>query len=288
METFIARQLPKLNIHRIRQLNSTSKLQEAEFKVFSQGGEDGIIQFLLANLVISNRSFIEFGVETYIEANTRFLLLNDDWRGLVIDGNSENIRLVCNDPKTYARHDLIAKCDFITRENVNRLFTDAGFIGEIGLLSVDVDGNDYWLWEAIDCVSPAIVVCEYNSVFGSDAEVSVPYDPQFNRSKAHYSCLYFGASLPALCYLAEKKGYDFVGSNSMGNNAFFVRKDLRNNIPRLTAKEGYVLSTHRLDSRDEKGRLTRMGGRSRWELIQDLPLVNVQTKERCTLRERGF
>lgn len=277
--------LAEWHVQRVRQLPPSIPLREAEFRVFSQGGEDGIIQFLIANVPLANRTFIEFGVESYVEANTRFLLIHDDWKGLVIDGGAENVERIRNDPKTYARHDLAADCAFITKENVNRLFSDAGFIGDIGLLSIDVDGNDYWLWEAIDIISPRIVICEYNSVFGCDAEISTPYDPQFSRSKAHFSCLYFGASLPALCYLAEKKGYDFVGCNSMGNNAFFVRKGLDHGLRPLTVLEGYVLSSHRMDSRDERGNLTRIGGEARWEIIRELPVVKVRENKICALKD---
>ena len=275
--------LAALHVDRVRRMEIVSSLRDVEFKVFSQGGEDGIIQFLTGKVPIENRVFIEFGVESYQEANTRFLLLNDDWKGLVIDGSPENIDRILNDRTAYARHDLTAKCGFITRENVNTLFRESGFAGDIGLLSIDVDGNDYWIWEAVESVSPRIVVCEYNSVFGPDATVTIPYDPGFQRAKAHYSHLYFGASLPALCALAERKGYDFVGSNSMGTNAFFVRRDVAYGLPKLTAAQGHVKSTQRMDSRDVRGNLTRIGGDERFNLVKDLPVVDVVTGMRSTL-----
>ncbi len=277
--------LAGLHVDRVRKLGPIASLREAEFKAYSQGGEDGIIQYLIAKVPIENRSFIEFGVETYVEANTRFLLAHDDWRGLVIDGGTENIAEIRANKNPYARHDLSAVCSFITRDNVNSLFESAGFTGDIGLLSVDIDGNDYWIWEAIQSVSPRIVVCEYNSVFGPDAAITIPYQPAFDRSKAHYSYLYFGASLAALCLLAEKKGYDFVGSNTMGNNAFFVRKDLRHGLRKLTAKEGHVVSTHRMDSRDINGNLTRIGGGRRLELIKDMPVVDVKSGKTAPIFE---
>jgi len=152
-------------------------------------------------------------------------------------------------------------------------------------LSIDVDGNDYWIWEAIQSVSPRIVVCEYNSIFGPDACVAIPYDPYFERSKAHYSWLYFGASLPALCHLASNKGYDFVGSNSMGTNAFFVRKDLNHKMQKLTAREGYVSSTNRMDSRDIHGNFTHVGGVERLKLVQDLPVVDILTNRTIFITE---
>jgi hypothetical protein len=277
--------LAQLHVDRIRRLNAISSLREAEFKAFSQGGEDGIIQFLISNVPIENKVFIEFGVETYVEANTRFLLLNDDWKGLVIDGSNENVNQIRNDGVAYAAHDLSALCSFITRENIDELFKKAGFSGDIGLLSIDVDGNDYWIWESIRSVSPRIVVCEYNSIFGPNACVTIPYDPSFERSKAHYSCLYFGASLSALCHLASNKGYDFVGSNSMGTNAFFVRKDFNHKLQKLTAREGYVSSTNRMDSRDIHNNNTFVGGAERLKLVQDFPVVDILTNKTIIIKE---
>ncbi len=269
--------LAGLHVDRVRKMGVVPSLRDVEFKVYSQGGEDGILQYLLTHIPIENRSFIEFGVETYIEANTRFLIMHDDWKGLIIDGGTENIQEIQADKTVYAKHDLTAICSFITRDNVNQLFTSAGFSGDIGILSIDIDGNGSWIWEAIQSVSPRIVICEYNSVFGPEATITIPYDPSFDRGKAHYSYLYFGASLAALCNLADKKGYDFVGSNTMGNNAFFVRKDLHHPIRKLTALDGHVVSTHRMDSRDIHGNLSRIGGSKRLEMIKDMPVVNIQT-----------
>ncbi len=267
--------LGKLHVDRIQKVERVNSLREVEFRVYSQGGEDGIIQWLIARVPIEERSFIEFGVESYMEANTRFLLINDDWKGLVIDGNKTNVDRIVSDGVAHGSHNLTAICAFVTRENVNDLFQKNGFSGDIGLLSIDVDGNDYWLWDAIDVVKPRIVICEYNGTFGPDASVTVPYDPGFQRTSAHYSNLYFGASLSALCILAERKGYNFVGSNSMGTNAFFVRDDVSAHVPKLTAKEGFVQSSQRTDSRDARGVPTHIGGPARLALIEDMRVLDV-------------
>ena len=179
-----------------------------EFRVFSQWGEDGILQFLLRHVPVTRKVFVEFGVQNYTESNTRFLLIKDNWSGLVLDGSEADIDFIKQDP-IYWRYNLKAICAFITRENINGLLRDNGLTGEIGLLSVDIDGNDYWVWEQIDVVQPAIVIVEYNSRFGSQRAVTVPYDPAFVREKAHFSCAYYGASLPALVALGRRKGYAF-------------------------------------------------------------------------------
>lgn len=240
-----------------RQLASLNErgLIENEFKVYSQWGEDGIIQHLLRHIRVENKCFVEFGVENYTEANTRFLLVNDNWSGLVIDGNEANVAFIKRDPICWQRN-LRVECAFITKDNINELLKKHGVSGEIGILSVDIDGNDYWVWEAIDCVSPAITIVEYNARFGQDRSVTVPYSAGFVRAEAHYSMIYYGASLKALCSLADKKGYAFVGCNSAGNNAFFVRRDLSSDdVPELSIRAGYVRNKFR-EARDMARNLT--------------------------------
>ncbi len=263
-----------------RQLQSLDKLQlqDNEFQVFSQWGEDGIIQMLLRHIKIPNKIFIEFGVENYTESNTRFLLVNNNWAGLVIDGSSENISYIKQD-SIYWQHNLKAVQAFIDRDNINKIIAENGIKGEIGILSIDIDGNDYWVWEAIDVVSPAIVIIEYNSRFGKDKAVTIPYNPSFVRSKAHYSMLYAGASLKALYDLGKAKGYSFVGSNSAGNNAFFVRSDLKpSNIKELTLEQGYVASQFR-ESRDQEGNLSYLSWDEANKILCSLPLVDIESNK---------
>ncbi len=258
--------------------------KSSEFQVFSQWSEDGIIQFLINNIEIKNKSFIEFGVETYREANTRFLLMNNNWKGLVIDGSEAHIENIKNQD-IFWKYDLTAVTNFITRENINSIFAENGFTGEIGLLSVDIDGNDYWVWEAINVVNPAIVIVEYNSVFGANNSVTVPYDPQFYRTDKHFSNLFLGASLKALTYLANKKGYALVGSNSNGNNGFFVRKDLLNDkVKAVTAEEAYVESRFR-ESRNADGTLSFVGGNDRMALIAEMTVVDVEKGKEVKVKD---
>jgi hypothetical protein len=238
-----------------------NRLRDAEFSAFSQFGEDGIIQYLLQHAGPVPPAFVEFGVGNYTEANTLFLLLNDDWRGLILDASARAMAQVRR-RDLYWRHDLTAVASFIDRDNINDLIARHGFGGEVGLLSIDLDGNDYWVWERIAVVNPVLVIAEYNSVFGARRAVSVPYDPAFRRTRAHYSNLYFGCSLKALCHLARRKGYVFVGSTGSGVNAFFLRQDRAAAFKPLSAEEGYVESRFR-ESRDRFGRLTFVGGAER-------------------------
>jgi hypothetical protein len=255
---------------------SPVSLDNVEFKVYSQWGEDGIIQYLIRRAAIPKelQIFVEFGVEAYLEANTRFLLMNDNWKGLIIDGSNDNIEMVRNS-ELYWRFDLTAMSAFIDAENINRLIADAGFMGEIGLLSIDIDGNDYWIWERISVVDPIIVIIEYNSIFGPTLALTVPYDPKFNRTTSHHSNLYCGCSLKALELLGRRKGYALVGSNSAGNNAFFVRADRLNGQPQLTSEEAYVESRFR-ESRNRDGRLTYLSGAARLREISEMPVLDLE------------
>ncbi len=266
----------------VAQLPISAGLKRAGFGVFSQYDEDGIIQFLINHVEIKHPTFVEFGVEHYEESNTRFLLMNDNWQGMVIDGSEENIDYIRND-RVSRRFDLQAQSAFITKDNINDLIRKSGFDEDLGLLSVDIDGNDYWVWEAISAVRARIVVAEYNSVFGHDP-VSIPYQADFHRTKAHFSNLYYGCSLSALAHLAAKKGYMLAGSSLRGNNAFFVRKDIAEALPEVSAADAYVSSPFR-EGRDAKGKLTYLRGTARRKAIAHLPVVNVVTGQTGPLGE---
>jgi hypothetical protein len=258
-------------------------LREAEFQVHSQWGEDGIIQHLVSVVPIERRVFVEFGVEDYTESNTRFLLQHENWGGLVLDGSPENIAAIRRDP-IYWRHNLKAQAAFVDRDNINALIAENGIEGDIGLLSIDIDGNDYWVWEAIRSVAPRIVVVEYNSLFGPRAPVSIPYDPRFARTQAHYSNLYWGASLAALARLGKRKGYALVGSNSAGNNAFFVREEHAAGLPASTAEAAYVRAQFR-ESRGSSGELTFLDHAAALALVGHMPVVDVDTMQTVRLSD---
>ncbi len=250
-------------------------LHDVEFCAFSQWGEDGIIDWLIERLPGIPRSFVEFGVGDYRESNTRLLLQLRNWRGLVLDGSSAHIADI-RSQEIYWRHEIQANKAFIDRDNINSLIEEAGFSGDIGLLSVDIDGNDYWVWQAIKVVRPAIVVCEYNAVFGDKYQITVPYRPDFQRSEAHHSLLYFGASLKAMVALGKEKGYTFVGTGSSGCNAFFLRDDMAapvlNNLDSV-----WAFPSAAREARAPDGRLLFVGGAARAELIGEQKVVNLES-----------
>lgn len=259
---------------RIRSLERPRSLRDVELRVFSQFGDDGIIHWLAHRLPIDVDTFVEFGVGDYREANTRLLLMRDNWRGMVMDSSEANVASIRADRISW-RHDLVAEAAFVSVESVNALIEGGGISGRIGLLHIDIDGNDYWVWRAIDVVRPDIVVVEYNAVFGFHRPVTIPYDPTFSRARAHPSYLYWGASLPALVRLAREKGYAFIGTNAAGNNAYFVARAMAEGLPQPPATDG---ATSRFrESRGSRGELTFLSGERRRAAIADMTVVDVET-----------
>ncbi|MDD2714821.1 MAG: hypothetical protein PHW04_02885 [Candidatus Wallbacteria bacterium] len=268
--------LGKLLSENVKSRKHVKSISEVEFKVFSQFGDDGIIQWLISNLEFSHNTFIEFGVEDYRESNTRFLMMNDNWSGFVLDGSKQNVVNIANS-EYFWRYELFVKAAFIDCSNINELLSTCPFDKEVGILHIDLDGNDYWIWKEICVISPILVILEYNSVFGLDRAITVPYDKNFNRTKAHYSNLYEGASLRALHQLSAKKGYSFIGCNTAGNNAYFVRNDKLNSVIRpIPIEEGYVVSKFR-ESRGRNGKLTYVAGDKRSGIISGMPVYNTIT-----------
>jgi hypothetical protein len=259
-----------------RQLETTPSvgLRDQEFTVYSQHGEDGILQYLLRSLDFGNHTFVEFGVGNYRQANTRFLAINNQWSGLVMDSDPRNIAQIHADPAFWSLN-VRAVQAFVTRDNINDLLESNGVAGEIGLLSIDIDGNDYWVFEAITSVRPAVLVIEYNSRFGPSRAVSIPYDPAFDRWRAHSSGVYAGASLRAIANLAGRRGYSFIGCNSFGVNAFFVQTELLNErVTPVSVESGYVAGQFR-EARDRNGRLAYLGAEEEQAIIATLPLVEL-------------
>lgn len=221
-------------------LSQPASLHEVEFSIFSQNGEDGIIQYLLSRVGPRERFFVEFGVQDYRESNTRFLLTKDYWSGLILDADDAHLRYVQKESFLYQDRDLQAVQAFLTKENIVALFRKYGVPEELGLLSVDIDGNDYWILEALESYRPAILVAEYNAFFGPKKILSLPYLERFERWQAHPSGYYFGASLAALHFLLSPRGFALVACDARGSNAFFVRRDLLNGLRELQPAEAYV------------------------------------------------
>ena len=204
-------------------------LKEVEFSAFSQFGEDGIIDWIISKIPNIEKIFLEIGTQDYWESNTRFLVKSRNWKGYIFEASKKDISKI-KSQQIYWQNNLKAVHAFVNKDNVNQLIKDNINEKNIGLLSIDIDGNDYWILEAIKSISPSIIVCEFNSIFGDKFKLSVPYDENFIKKEKHFSNLYFGSSINALVSLMEKKRYFFLGTGSRGVNAFFVKDKFKSLI----------------------------------------------------------
>lgn len=210
------------------------RLTASAFRLHSQNSEDGMLLALFRQIGVTGKRFVELGSGSS-GGNAAMFATEFGWTGLMVEGDAGKAAMAA---RRYPR--VTAVCAWITPESVNQLLEQHGFTGEVDLLSVDVDGNDYWVWQALTACSGRVVMLEYNSMFGPDRAVTIPYDPQFNR-RDHRFC-YFGASLAGLTRLSASKGYRLVAVDPTGVNAFFVRNDVAPEIPAVDPASVYRIS----------------------------------------------
>lgn len=212
-------------------------LSETGFRVFSQFEEDGKLLYIFSVIGMGRKRFVEIGADDGVNSNSANLYFNFGWHGLFIDGSPRSIR---RGRKFFGKypHPWFYKpvfiCAKVTRENINRLLKEAGFEGEIDLLSIDIDGNDYWIWDAMEVIEPRVVIIETHNEFGMN-NIVVPYDPDYSFPGKHP--VYHGASPVAMTELARRKGYRLVGANEMGFNFIFIRNGIADRqIPQVSVE----------------------------------------------------
>jgi hypothetical protein len=255
------------SLHQSAAIPTRSVINRYELSIFSQNGEDGILFFLFSLLGTTNRYFVEFGIEDGRECNTGNLSINFGWRGLLIEGSAQQAvraRAYYAQRLGERREEVRIVNAFVQPDNINMLFRDNGVPAEIDLLSIDIDGNDYWVWEALSATSPRVVVVEYNASLGAERSLSTQYDALFDRWKKHESGYYHGASLAAFDKLAKARGYVLVGCDSRGINAFFARQDVADKLPALMPQQAFFAHYQRPES--VEGQFAR---------IQHLPFAQI-------------
>lgn len=238
-------------------------INEHEFRIYSQNGEDGILLWLFSKIGTTSKRFVEFGMGSGRECITTNLILTFGWRGLLMDGSTENV----HDAKLFFKQllhweefaQLDIRKEFVTKENINSLLQARMHPEELDLLVIDIDGNDFWIWEAITVVSPRIVVIEYNATFGPEKSVTIPYKADFDAYAEHPFGIYHGVSLAASVKLATEKGYIFVGCESNGTNAFFVKSGLADEL-RTTPDVAFYENHHQAKRGTQP---------ERWNMVQD-------------------
>jgi hypothetical protein len=276
-----------LEAKRISLINKKKKIikdfSEIEFKVYSQWGEDGIIDWIVDKLPKISKNFLEIGTQDYKESNTRFLLINRNWNGYLIEADKDAINNI-KSQRIYWRYNLTAINEFITKDNINDVIKKNNIPKKLGLLSLDIDGVDYWILKKLSSLDPSIIICEYNSLFGQKKMVTVPYKKNFIRSIEHYSNLYYGASINAFIDLMKKKNYCLLGTNSAGNNAFFIKKNLWPKVNKLIINKKIFNSKFR-ESRDRKGNLTFFNKKKSLMSIKDKFMIDLKTNDKKKILE---
>lgn len=198
------------------------KLNRFEFQVFSQNGEDGIIEEIFKRIGTTNKYFVEFGAANGLWNNTTNLLV-EGWQGLWIEGDPKCIEEVKTKfSQLVEARKLSIRHDFVSPENIEKIFKAGRVPREFDLCSIDIDGNDYWVWQALKTFKPRVVVIEYNPVFRPTTRWVMKYNPAHRWNQTCWA----GASIKSLELLGSKLGYKLVGCDFLGVNAFFVRKDL--------------------------------------------------------------
>jgi hypothetical protein len=198
------------------------RFSEIEFNVFTYHGEDGLLFNIFSRLNETPKIFVDIGVGDCVKSNCANLAVNLGWTGLFIDAEYRNIAIgksfyaKLNATKFSPPHFLQKK---VSPENINELLKETAIFGEIGLLSIDIDGDDYWIWKAIDTINPIVVIIECKVEFG-DKELITPYSKTTNNYK---NATYLGASIPSFCRLAKQKGYSLVSANRSGYNLIFLK-----------------------------------------------------------------
>ncbi len=247
-----------LEYQRLKDGGQLPSFPQAEFSCYSQNNEDGILLLIFSVLRVTQGRCVEICAGDGIECNSANLINNHGWDALLIDGDEAQIR---QGEAFYARRtgawrsrrlapQLVSS--WVTKDNVNSLCAEHGFTGEIDLLTLDLDGMDFWIWDALEVITPTVVVAEYNNRIPPNRALTVPYDATFVGTGANQHGIgYFGASLLALKRLGDRSGYRLVGANGPETNAFFIRSGVGESYFPEVSVEACLSSAYAKDQRQK-------------------------------------
>lgn len=250
-----------------RDKRALPSFDDVQFRAFSQTGEDGLLLYVFSLIGTTNKQCVEICAGNGIECNTANLIINHGWRGLLFDGNEKNVKLgkafYAKSKDTFAWPPKFVQA-WITAESVNDLIRQNGFSGPVDLFSLDIDGNDYWVWKAVDCIEPRVVILEYQNAWGADRSVTQRYQADFVWRPARTGLPECGASLPAFVKLGREKGYRLVGCNRLCFNAIFVRDGIGEDVlPEVPVEQclQHSLPQYRIQFRRECERTKPLNGK---------------------------
>lgn len=241
-------------------------LKDVGFRLYSQFEEDGMLLYIFSVIGSSNKRVIELCAgsgETCMASN---LILNHGWEALLVDGDQENVDRgiqFFSKHKDTSLHPPIFKQAWLTTDNINQLIEENGFGGEVDLLSLDIDGNDYHIMEAITAVKPRVIICETQNVIPCQMALTIPYKAEFNRLDEPNQD-FFGVSLLGMSKLLKGRGYRLIGGSHHGFNAIFIHEGVGEDFfPEVT-----IDAVH--DNPYTKSRV-----KSSWKKVKDLPWVEI-------------
>ena len=243
-------------------------LCESGFRVYSEFEEDGMILYVLAMIGFKNKRVVEMCCGTGRECMAANLIVNNGFEGYLFDGDRTNIELArafFQSKKECLLYTPVLRHSWITTDNVNNLLIKAGCQGEVDMLSLDIDGNDYWIWQAINAINPRLFVCEIHNMIPGDQSLTIEYQRDFDyRRHAEHEQDYRGVSLLAMVKLCKAKGYRMIGAHRHGFNVFFLRYDEGTQFfPEVSIEE--VQANY----------WTTFSQNERWPLVKHMPWVKV-------------
>lgn len=266
--------------------SKVNKLSDVDYKIFSQNGEDGILDYLLYQLKIEKPKYIEIGVGDYTESNTRFIFERCSPKGTVVDC-LENLEEKIKKNFSLWKSELKIVNDFVNPNNIIKIMREADTLNNLDIFSLDIDGIDYWILKELPKDFSKIAIVEFNPIFGKNLKVSVPNIINFDRKKYHYSNLCFGMSLQAAIEIMNEKNFYFVGTNLLRNNAFFVSKNYKkekyfknlmiNNIENST-------DANFTESRDIKGNLNFLNYQKRVKEILECEVIDLSVNSNTKIK----
>lgn len=254
-----------------------SDIRQAEVRVFSQNGEDGILDFIFEQLQLIKPNILEIGVGDFTECNSKFANFFRSAGVYLLDSDKGLSQIYERYRSRRINSRFFFEQTWIDTANAKEIFSRAkSKLATIDVLSIDIDGNDFWVLREIPLDGVQVIIVEYNPSLSDSKPITVVYDPSFDRTKKHYSWKYYGATLEAFQDLLEGRGFSFIGATSQGTNAFFVKSDFVNLFRKVIKNTSEYKNLDSREARNQEGALSFIDIRSEREILKDLPFVDVQ------------
>jgi hypothetical protein len=258
-------------------------LWDSEVRIFSQNGEDGILNYICEMMNLPKPSMIEIGAGNLNECNSRYLAEHRCANVLAVDARKD-LANMAKKLLIATKTNIQVLNTWVTTENINSII-ELGMsnFGTVDILSIDIDGNDYWVLNSAKLDGIKVIIVEFNPLLSLKDPVSVPMDESFDRSSKHYSWTYYGANLYAFVHLLTGKGFDFIGVSRNGSNAFFIESSSFSKFNHLEIDLALSSDVRARENRGKDGELTFVSGMNRVLLIKDQIVIDVRNGNQLTV-----